>query len=298
MSASNVGKNDIPSEDEDTTYTIKDLRTIAQDATFYLNGHCSSVNALSPEAQKRLDEKFNEKFFAPWQRKESFPTKDSVLQNFEGFSRNLGFGENKRKHNGQWIEHLIELANMYSYPNTNKFAITTRNTSLRVLPTHKPHFNDFNIAGEGYPFDNLQISTVFANTPLFIYHFTTGQSWAFVKSPLAEGWIAATDIAFVDDDFINQWKIGEYIALIKDNVAITDEEGIFRFNGLIGTIFPKMTENDKDYKVFITVVDINGMAVIKRAILPKAWAVLKPMELSPLNMAKMINELLNQPYGW
>lgn len=298
VSAGNMERGHISSKNEETNYIIKDLQTFAQDATFYLSGRCASVSPISSAVQKELDEKFNKIFFSPWQQTKPLSDKNDIVQNFKEFRNHLGFGENKRKHTPQWLDHLLAQADLHNYPNAKRLAITIKNTNLRVLPTHKPHFNDFNLAGEGYPFDNLQISLIFANTPLFIEHFTADKAWGFAKSPLASGWIASTDIATVDSRFVNQWMLGKYVALIKDNVALIDEEGIFRFNGDIGAIFPQIGEDDENYKIFIAVADIYGKAVIKQVPLSKKVAVSKPLEFSPLNTAKVINELLNKPYGW
>ncbi len=203
-----------------TAQLLEDLKNLPQDATFYVNSTCATKRLLSVQAQNALDRKFNQRFFSPWHQTQASTSKRQAEWGFETYSKNLGFGENKREHSSAWLRQLAELAQLDSYPNTQRKAITITNTSLRVLPTQKPHFNNFNLAGEGYPFDNFQQSILWANMPLFISHLSRDGDWAWVESALAPGWLAIEDLAFIDDDQIKQWETGNYVALIQDQVPI------------------------------------------------------------------------------
>ncbi len=279
-------------------YLFEDLKNIKQDATLYLNQACSSKNVAPAGLQSELDRRFNERFFSPWHQGGSTVSASQAAWGVKIFSRNLGFGENKREHSSAWIEELAALANLEVFPNFSKKAITVTNTHLRVLPTLKPHFNDFARAGEGYPFDNLQHSALWANTPIFVSHLSRDQNWVFAETPLAPGWVSIEDIAFVDNHFIKQWETGKYVALLKDKVAFIDDHNLFRFSTHIGAMFPYAGEDRQDYQIFVAIANENRQAILRKATVSKQVAVLKPLELSPVNIAQQINQMLGEPYGW
>ena len=272
---------------------LEDLKNLPQDATLYLQGSCS---LLSHSAQREIDKTFNEQFFKPW----SHPliSKEVASWGIKAFNQNLGFGENKQRHSPAWMDALVQLAQLTTYPNIQRKAISVNNTSLRILPTHQPHFNHFSLAGEGYPFDNLQQSVLWANIPLFVSHLSKDQAWAFVETPIASGWVQTQDIAFVDESFITAWKTGKYVALIKDRTAIFDDEQVFRFKTHIGALFPLLHEEEHQYQILIAMANEQRQAHLRKAHLSKEVATLKPWKLSLSHLAILINEMLAQPYGW
>jgi len=276
-------------------YIIRDIRTLPQDATVYLNPTCSSQALILPENHRALNAEFDKKFFAPWQQLKPNISKAEYLWHFSSYNDNLGFGENQRPHSPEWLKQLTALAHLENYPNTNRQAITITNTYLRLLPTAKPHFHTEN----SYPFDTLQNSAIWANTPLFIAHISQDQSWVLAESPLVEGWIPIEDIAFVDEAFINKWLTNKYVVITQDQVPLYGKNQLFRFKTHIGALFPYVGENATDYDILMATVDHETrQAVIETTQLSKAVSALKPITVLPINLAKMINQLLTQPYGW
>jgi cell wall-associated NlpC family hydrolase len=272
---------------------IRDIQTLVQDATVYLNQAGSSQRLIAPEIHQVFDAEFNEKFFSPWQADKRPLSKDEYSWIFR-YLQNLGFGENKRRHSEEWFNNLTKDTHFESYPNAKQRAITITNTHLRVLPTNKPYFKTEN----GYPFDRLQNSAIWANTPVFISHVSIDKSWVLVESPFANGWIQVRDIALVDSHFIKAWKTNKYVALTKDKVAFYDESDLFRFKTHIGAVFPYVGESDTHYEVLIAIADKNRKALIEKAKISKSVAVVKPKQVLSSHIAVVINQLLNQAYGW
>ena len=278
--------------------TIKDITTLKQDNLFYLDRITSDNDLLTASNRGKFERQFNTLFFAPWHRAEPPFTLEDVCLPFKEYKENPGFGENKRKHSPKWLVELEELADLTNYPNTQLKGITVRNTNLRSLPTSKPHFNDFNLPGEGYPFDNLQNSALCANTPVFISHISKDGSWVLAESAFPLGWIPIDDVAFVDDEFIQRWETNEYIAVIRDKTPVYDKDGRVRFKANIGAIFPKISEDKDNFEFLLGVSDANRKAVILRGMLPKMSAVTKPLRATQRNVAQLANDLLGQTYGW
>jgi cell wall-associated NlpC family hydrolase len=281
-----------------TPDTIKDLRELKQDHMFYIDKSASNREMVTSHDQKRMDAHYNTLYFAPWhQTAHSYPL-DSVTATFQKFGKNPGYGENGRKHKKSWIRNLRANAQLDHYPNAGVWAISIDNTDLRVLPTHKPYFSNFNHTQRGYPFDKFQESIVAANTPLFISHVTKDKVWVLAETPYATGWIPIRNVAFVDTNFIKTWARGQYAVIIKDKTPVYDDAGQFLFIASLGSLFPEVEKSMDSVKVLVAVADMNRKAVIKTTSVSKETAVSKPLKLSPFNIAKVANELINEPYGW
>ena len=253
---------------------------------------------ISSQDQENMDRRYNDLFFTPWHQTGPRCPLDEVRSTFHKYEENPGYGENGRKHEKQWIRKLLTNAQLDNYPNAGVMAITIDNADLRVLPTYKPLFNGFRYLSQGYPFDRFQESLIAANTPLFISHMTRDKAWVLAETPYATGWLQSTHVAFVDADFIKTWERGQYAVIIKDKTPVYDDQRKFLFESPLGSLFPAAEEKIDSIKVLVAVADMNRKAVIKNTTVSKETAVLKPFKMTPLNMAHMANELIDEPYGW
>ena len=105
----------------------------------------------------------------------------------------INYGENFRPHTGQWIRDIQENMNLDQFASinydANNRAIATANLLVRLLPTLDPAFYHFTLPGQGYPFDNLQQSAIWAGTPVYIIAETKNRAWVYVLSPSFLGWV-------------------------------------------------------------------------------------------------------------
>ena len=158
--------------------TIKDVRDLEQNHLAYLPDQVKSRDLISLENQNRLAEDYNIIFFSVWHQREPFYALPAAVDaDSKRFAANFGYGENKRKHTRDWYNKLLQNAALGNYPNALYPAITVRNSSLRALPTERPHFNKPGGDSDGWPFDNLQRSSVAANTPIFVCHLSADKTW-------------------------------------------------------------------------------------------------------------------------
>jgi cell wall-associated NlpC family hydrolase len=279
--------------------TIKDVRELPQDHASYLKDTAKPIEPLPAETQAQMDEDYNIIYFSVWHQHQPFhASPDRVSFLFKKIGMNLGYGENKKKHSAEWLEKLQQNASLENYPNALHLAITTRNTNLRMLPTQSPHFYKPDGDSSGWPFDNLQISSVAANTPVFVCHLSADKAWALVETSFAFGWIPAEDCARVDDNFIKTWESGRYAVIIKDQTSIFDTDNNFCLKASIGHIFPLVNEMPEKLEILIAATDKNNYAIIKHGFVPRQAAALKPLPFNYLNASKIANELMGQPYGW
>ena len=274
-----------------TPETIRDIRELPQDHASFLD---PGRTYLPDAEQQELDTRYNTRYFSPWHRDKPVQPLSQVVRPFLRFEKYPGYGENRRKRDAAWIKKLLDSAGLDNYPNAGFAAITTDNTDLRALPTHKPVFSYSN----GYPFDRLQESLIAANTPLFISHMTADRSWFLVETPYAHGWIKSRDVAFTDPDFTKKWENGRYTVVIRDKTPFYDNRNHFLFRAPLGSIFPLLEETGCTLHVLVASPDLNRQAVIGTASLSKESAALKPVKMTGTNLIRTANELINETYGW
>jgi len=302
---------------------IADLAALPQDCTAYLDPATKDMPLLSPQQHKVKCEEFRQKWFAPWaaggtpvravsspvrsasQQREETHGRDAhateareIRQAIQAYQANPGFGHNGQQLSQSFYQKLTQLADLDSFPNRSLPAISIRNTNVRQLPTALPRFDDFHSEADGYPFDTFQESAVWAGTPLCICHAAGDGSWFHVQAPFVEGWVSAQDLALVDEAFIKDWRERELLAMVQDDVTITDQAGIARFKAHVGAIFPLASVGDHGFNVLIPVADARGQAVRMHANIPAANAAMFGLTPTPRAIAAVANQMIGQPYGW
>ncbi|MGL5800780.1 MAG: SH3 domain-containing protein [Plesiomonas sp.] len=217
-------------------------------------------------------------------------------------SSSISWGENFRAHSSQWKEEVKNRVNTnisIVYHAENR-GIAVRETLVRVLPTEDPAYDDPRKAGQGYPFDNLQMSSVRAGTPVYVLTNSSDKRWKYVISPTVTGWVHSEDIARVDQKFINEWvslaqkQLG---AFIKEPVSVYDAEQYY-FTARPGTILPF---KQKQAGLFITAIpirNIDGSAQIRWVKLKNNEFTAMPWEMTPTNIAPLMKSMIGRPYGW
>lgn len=160
---------------------------------------------------------------------------------------NIGYGENYRPHHKSWIDKIANNMNVEQFKtalhfNPDNRGITVQNAYVRVLPTMDPHFYHFGIPGQGYPFDNLQMTDIWAGTPLYVIGETKDKHWSLIVSPDVTGWVQSEAVARVDQKFIDVWQKKAKQSLI----AITHTEAPIFYSpnqkpllrAYVGSVFP------------------------------------------------------------
>lgn len=274
---------------------------------------------LSNEIQKQYFTAFNTKYFLPWdpayinhillqQSPDDIKTIElGIINNFSNHNKtgtNIGYGENFRPLPDHWITTIKDNINpdkldRLRYQKNNR-AITIDNLHARVLPTDEVHFYNHKIAGEGYPFDNLQMSSIWAGTPIYIIAETKDHAWVLIITADYIAWVKSNGIARVSDSFVAKWQnqAKKHLAAITvTQTSIVDEADNYLFSAYVGSVFPAIDMGDS-IKLMIPIADDNRHADIKSVTVPKEFASLMPMAITPHHIADIMKTLLNRPYGW
>ena len=239
---------------------IADTRKIAQDPTPFTR----QITPMSREEQLYYNEQYNQKYFEPWDIMSMELTEHEKTWQFK-YAREKTYNRRGRRIPKKWFKYAIKNSNFCNYESVSKAGIILKHTNIKLYPSLKEIYYNPKRAGEGFPFDYNQNSAVYINTPIFISHYSLDKKWVYAKTSYAFGWIKASDIAFVDQTFQNNFRNDKYAVTIKDNLQLINNG---RFLSLVkmGTIFP-VDLNTKRY--VIAKKNRRGYAYISKVRVPK-----------------------------
>jgi len=252
-------------------------------------------------------ETFVERFFLPWTESpekllnylDSLPGKDlSYLKNY--LDDDAWYGENKKPHKKFLREEIANTVDMADFPNFLEKGIVTAHTNLRRIPTHRPGFDTYSKAGEGFPFDYFQETNLWANTPLQLLHITTDRQWCYAVSPYYKGWVPMRDLAIVSKGFMTTWLTGDYAIPLSDRVNLSDPKSKYALNAKMGMVLPYEADSNKpsQLQVYYANADENQDAHILRAPVSKDLLALEDFVFNAPNLKSLVSQLLGRPYGW
>ncbi|MCP3725638.1 SH3 domain-containing protein [Paraburkholderia sp. CNPSo 3272] len=219
----------------------------------------------------------------------------------------IGYGMNFRPHTKAWIDAIERNANVNQFEQSGGFdatrrAIATTALYVRELPTIDPSFYSHRIAGEGYPFDNLQVSAVRPGTPLYVLGTSGDGAWRYVQTPDVQGWVRSDGVASVDETFVSTWRAAAHHSLgvvVVACAALRDDGGVFRFDAPAGTLLPvRPASGAKPGVVLVPARDVDGRAAIRTAALDTNAIVPAPLAATPRHLAQLMKALIGRPYGW
>ncbi len=221
--------------------------------------------------------------------------------------KHIGYGENFRPHTAAWIETIAQNTDVDQFERAPGYtpahrAIATGNLLVRELPTMDPSFYDHHLAGEGYPFDNLQISAVRPGTPLYVLGSSLDGGWLYVQTPDLQGWVRSEDVGMVNDAFVSTWRGAIHKALGAVTVALApvrDSHGAFRFDAPAGSLLPLLPATSAGISnILVPVRNADGQAIIRTARLSDEQISPMPLSATPRHLAMLLKSLIGRPYGW
>ncbi|WP_243751319.1 SH3 domain-containing C40 family peptidase [Paraburkholderia sp. BL10I2N1] len=229
------------------------------------------------------------------------------FDNTDKTGKYIGYGQNFRPHTVAWIETIARNMDVDQFTRAPGYisahrAIATGNLLVRELPTLDPSFDDRRLAGEGYPFDNLQISAVRPGTPLYVLGSSLDGGWRYVQTPDVQGWVRSEDIGMVNDAFVDRWRDATHEALGAVTVALApvrDSRGAFRFDAPAGSLLPLLPASAPGIRnILVPARNADGLAVIRTAQLSDAQISPMPLAATPRHLARLLKTLIGRPYGW
>lgn len=317
-------------------FYVISVKALAVDVPIYdfpINHYAQNVNSYLPETaldykkplltkeyqQKQLQAYYqhtyqsDEKGLSPWSSayvleilltlKEKQLSLIASFDNDDKDEFNRHYGENFKAHDSHWLNQLTRNMNLsaldsFSFNAKNR-AIVTRNTFARALPDNAPDFYHFTKAGEGFPFDNLQESSLWLGTPIYVVHTTLDKRWSLVITPDEYfAWVNNEDIALVSNDFIDKWQQAAkkgLIAITKTEASIFNVDGSFATTAYIGMVFPTGGQSANE---ILMPEKKQHYAIIGRSTVAENAAQKMPIRATKENFSALLKELIARPYGW
>ncbi len=276
---------------------VADLLIVPQDPEILLAPADAGGKLRSPEEAELLAAEYRRRFFEPWHRQGSV-TPAEVVASTGKLTTGAWWGENLLPRTPAFLETLRENAAPPAALPAERTAITLRSAGLRSLPERRPFFLDPRLPGEGFPFDQLQVSGIAPGTPVrHLFHSRDG-AWVLVDTPFAWGWLPAADTATVDEAFIDRWESLPLAAVLEDGIPATRSDGRTLFLAGLGTLLPSVGWEGRTHRVLLPAADAEGAGVIVEGGLPATAAILFPLAPAADTAASLAGGLMGQAYGW
>jgi len=276
---------------------IADLAELPQAPSWYAARVPGADWQIRPGFQKGLAREWRGLWFAPWFEPDPQAGAEHIRADGEKFLEAPGYGENLLARQKPYYRALIKNSSWENYPNAGWRGITIGPADLRLLPSARPVYSAPE-AGEGFPFDRVQQTSLPPNTPIFVHHQTKDRAWLLVQSPLAWGWLEASRAARMAQPEIREWTEPRQLAITGQEANIYDLQGRHLFQASLGSVLPLVGQQDGRWLALCAVSDPKGRAVLLTAQVNKEEAEPFPIALSAVKVAGLAENLMGQAYGW
>jgi hypothetical protein len=270
----------------------RDLLDFPQTITPYL------VNVRERSAVMPVQRRYKDEYYSVWAADYRPQPLEKVRWPFDVYTPENAYGENLRPLHASWFAAMDAESNWEQYDSVGKTAIALARLNLRNFPTEKPLFHAPCEAGEGFPFDYLQNSAVFANEPLYLSHYSKNGAWAYVLTSYATGWVPADRIALIGKTKRLFLESQPLLALLEDDMTLHTFKGDYLFGGNVGMLLPMREENGQRYIADAVIEQGVRSARIVSMPLPAASALPVPMTFNRANIERVITPILKTKYGW
>lgn len=230
-----------------------------------------------------------------------------LLEDFSNRGKNyaaLNYGENFQPQSAHWFQAIIANVDLSQLRqlryHSNHYGITIRNTEVRALPTNAADFYHYTQAGQGYPFDNLQVSILWFASPIYVLAESHDQAWDLILSSSVIGWVHADDVAYANAHFRHVWRKASYkhlLAITHTETTIDDLQHHFQALTYVGTILPEYKSHLFSKEVLIPNVN-NHYAELKIGEVKSSDIAEMPLRATPRHFVNIIKTLIGRPYGW
>lgn len=255
-------------------------------------------NARERSSLLPIQRRYKSAFYQVWQNDYVPEPLSKVKWPYEVYTSEEAYGANLRPLPQTWFYAMMREADWQHYGSIGKPAIALKRLNLRNFPTEQPLFRNPCVAGEGFPFDYLQNSAVFANEPLYLSHFSKSGAWAYVLTSYATGWVRADTIALINADRRRSWQRQPLLALLDDNVPLHTVKNDYLFETDVGMVLPERQRTSKGYTADAAIPQGIRSARVIQAPLGADAAAPIPMRFSAASLKRVITPVMQTKYGW
>ena len=283
---------ELTKDDKPEIEQLDDLVNLPQNVEAYLKNIDNNISIYA------IQNKYEKYYFRMWNKNKPQESLKSVKWPFSSYCVGRSYGANLKPLKQSFFDNMLRRSNFDNYAKLNLKAITLKEISLRSFPTNKPLFKNPTEAGEGFPFDYIQNSTVHMNKPILVSHYSKDKEWAYVFSSFTSGWIKRSEFVVLDKKYTDIWQKAQQIRITKEDVSIYKQNGKFLFKTKIGMLFALVDENKDTYTVLTVQSSSNHNPIFVNVHISKNIAQKDILELNSNNLKTIINEVSKTNYGW
>ncbi|MDD2566647.1 MAG: SH3 domain-containing protein [Thiovulaceae bacterium] len=273
---------------------IHDLVNLPQSVEAYV-GSLKEENKVDLQTR---EERYAKYYFSVWNLSKPRESLEALQWPFKAYTTHNSYGENLQPIEEEFFASMRKNANFQAYGSENKNAITLGYCNIRLFPTNRPVFKDPSLAGEGFPFDYLQNSSIAPNEPLFVSHFSEDREWVYIFSNFASGWIQTKEMVFLEQQYTNEIQKAQQIFITKEDIALHDQEGHFLFRSRIGMSLSLIREDEDFYTVLAIKSSKNAQPLFVQTQISKEIAHKSILPFTKQNLTLIVNEVAQSKYGW
>ncbi len=270
---------------------VQDLVDIPQNIEFYTKNIDTGNQIITEKEYKKA-------YFSRWNVQKPRESLEDIKWPFRYFKNKQNYGENLLPIKKDFLSNMYKKSNFDNYCTLNKKALTLDYLNIRALPTIRPLLSNPKLAGEGFPFDYLQNSSINPNTPIFASHYSKDKQWVFIFSSFTYGWVKSNEIVFLDDEDAKVWQDAKQIYITKEGVSLFNEFGEALFNTRIGMLFSLVDEDENNYIVLSASRNKNNTKTFNKSKISKKIASKEILKINKINLNTIINEISKTNYGW
>jgi len=270
---------------------VQDLLDIPQNIEFYTRG-VKSKNISNPEIE------YKKLYYGMWNIKRPKESLEGIKWPFRYFEKKQNYAENLLPIKKDFLNNMYNESNFNKYLTINKKALTLQYSNIRALPTSRPLLSNPALAGEGFPFDYVQNSSINANTPVFVSHYSKNKQWVFIFSSFAYGWLKSSEVLPLDDESAKKWQNAKQVFVIKEGVSLFTKSGNALFNTRIGMLFPLINEEKDSYTVLSASINRDTNKIFNKSTIQKDTVSKHILKINETNLNNIIKEISKTNYGW
>ena len=291
-SSKDIEVSGVVQHEVDEEKAVYDLLNIPQEIGYF------TKNIHSSETLYDIQKKYEKYYFNIWNNSKPRESLSEIKWPFNAYRASNGYGENLQPLGEDFFKFMLDNANFDSFASVNKNAITLKHSNIRAFPTIKPLLMDPSKAGEGFPFDYLQNSSIHANKPVFISHYSKDGEWVYIFSSFTSGWLKTQDIVLLEKEHTDIWQRAEQVYLTKEGISLYGEHGEFLFKSKIGMMLALIEEDKDNYTALAISKYKNKEPLFSKVKLPKDIASKDVLKFNATNLERIISDVAKSKYGW
>lgn len=293
LSGGCAGRPALPQQPQNAAGEVRDVETVPQNLAVFARQAGGNALLRSSSAAQEDMEQFRRRFFAPWS---AGKMSRATLREFEAVLNwtpgKRGYAENLRPWSDAAWEKMRYNAALDDVSQERRAAIVVRHADLRLAPTAKPRFARIEGAGQGWPFDDFQQSSMAVGTPLMVHHASRDGAWLLVQSPMAWGWVESASVAFADEAFQSLWQSAPLGCAVREGVSLKSA-GAFLALADIGTVLPMSGQ-----MLLVPVRGADARASAAHVSVEAGSFLPMPQPLTAQAVAAVGDRMMGENYGW